>query len=129
MSSRFPSRLRESFQSLVADLGAADRSSFAFAGILDLIEALDRDSFDEVLAEPPRRELDAYWANYLAATIEQAAGAKAIVPPDWVASVPRLRDPVFGSKLASLRLHLLLESPPSFCARNIFIDAAVGDRV
>ena len=123
------SRLREDLQSLVSDLGAPDRSSFAFAGILDLIEALDPVRFGEVLAEPPRHELDSYWANYLAATIEQAAAAKGVVPPAWVAGVPRLREPVFGSTLESLRLHLLLASPPSFCARNIFIDAAVGDRV
>jgi hypothetical protein len=40
-----------------------------------------------------------------------------------------LTEPVFGSELQSLRLYLLTHSPPPFRARNIFIDATLGDRV
>jgi hypothetical protein len=36
---------------------------------------------------------------------------------------------VFGSDLQSLRLHLLTHSPPPFLARNIFVDATLGDRI
>jgi hypothetical protein len=40
-----------------------------------------------------------------------------------------LPQPVFGSELKALRLHLLTNSPPAFRRRNIFIDATLGDRV
>jgi hypothetical protein len=50
-------------------------------------------------------------------------------PPSWTRDVAPLDQPVFGSSLESLRLHLLMNSPPAFVERNIFIDANVGDRV
>jgi hypothetical protein len=80
-------------------------------------------------AELPGVALDPYWQNYLAATVEQAAAAKGAKVPPWTRDIPPLERPVFGSSLASLRLHLLVASPPAFAARNIFIDAALGDRV
>jgi hypothetical protein len=49
--------------------------------------------------------------------------------PEWTRSIAPLAEPVFGSELQSLRLYLLTHSPPPFRARNIFIDATLGDRV
>ena len=80
-------------------------------------------------AELPAVALSPYWENYLAATIEHAAARKNVTPPAWTAKVRPLEEPVFGSTLRSLRLHLLINSPPAFCRRNIFIDSSVGGRV
>jgi hypothetical protein len=46
-----------------------------------------------------------------------------------VREVAPLEEPHFGAPLQSLRLHLLAASPVAFKRRNIFVDAAVGDRV
>jgi uncharacterized protein (DUF1778 family) len=117
------------FQSLVEDLAASGQPSYAFAELLDFLAPLSADEYAAAVSEPPRAQLDPYWQNYLAATVEQAAAAKQAKLPGWTRDVAPLDTPVFGSSLESLRLHLLLNSPPPFVERNLFIDASVGDRV
>lgn len=68
-------------------------------------------------------------ANYLAATVEYACAARGIHAPAWTQDIAPLTTPFFGSKLISLRLHLLANSPPPFRRRNIFIDTSIGARV
>jgi hypothetical protein len=80
------------------------------------------------VAEPPP-PLEPYLANYLAAMVETAAHRADIVPPIWTANVAALTEPVFGTALPGLRLHLLLNTPPAFRRRNILVDSTVGDRV
>ena len=59
---------------------------------------------------------------YLAATAEELARRIARPPPSWIdAESRRLRRPWFASPLAALRAVLLLESPPGFRARNLFV--------
>jgi uncharacterized protein (DUF1778 family) len=117
------------FQTLVAELAASEQPSYAFAELLEFLGPLDAPSFEAAVVEPPAAALDAYWQNYLAATVEQAAAKKQAKLPDWTREIAPLAEPHFGSSLASLRLHLLLNSPPPFVVRNLFIDANVGDRV
>ena len=124
----FPSP-QVAFQSLVDALATSDRPSYVFAELLEFLAPLRADEFERAVSEPPQVELDRYWQNYLAATIEHAAAAKQARIPTWTRDVAPLEQPVFGSSLQSLRLHLLLESPPAFAARNLFIDASVGARV
>jgi uncharacterized protein (DUF1778 family) len=124
----FPSS-QQTFQNLVEELAAAGQRSYAFAELLDFLAPLGADAFEIAVAEPPKVHLDSYWQNYLAATVEQAAAAKQAKLPGWTRDIAALDKPVFGSSLASLRLHLLMNSPPAFVERNIFIDASVGDRV
>jgi uncharacterized protein (DUF1778 family) len=118
-----------SFQTLVSELAATAQTSYAFAELLDFLAPLEAEAFEAAVAEPPAAALDPYWQNYLAATVEQAAAKKQAKVPAWTREIPPLAEPHFGSSLASLRLHLLLNSPPPFVARNLFIDANVGDRV
>jgi hypothetical protein len=122
----------EDLAAAIAHLGetkpGSDRS-FTFAEILDLLGRLSREELAWAIGQPPARPLDPYWSNYLAATIEQAAAARDVRVPDWVKAIPPLEGPVFGSELTSLRLHLLIATPPPFAARNIFIDTALGGRV
>ncbi len=117
------------FQSLVDELAASSQRSYAFAELLEFLAPLGAEAFESAVAEPPQARLNPYWQNYLAATLEQAAATKQAKPPSWTRDVAPLDEPVFGSSLESLRLHLLLNSPPAFVERNIFIDASVGDRV
>lgn len=59
---------------------------------------------------------------YLAATAEELAGGRNFPVPAWTAAETRaLHRPWFGSPLAGLRAVLLLESPPAFRSRNLFI--------
>jgi hypothetical protein len=73
--------------------------------------------------------LSAFLRNYVAAMVEHACAQRAVTVPRWVRAVEPLSDPVFGSELQSLRLHLLTQSPPAFRCRNLFIDSSVGERV
>ena len=128
LSSVLPSA-QSRFASLLEDLAASDEPGYVFAELLELIDSLKADEFERAVCEPPEVELDPYWQNYLAATLEHAAAVKHAKAPGWTRDVPPLEEPVFGSSLASLRLHLLVNSPPAFIQRNIFVDSSVGKRV
>ncbi|MBM3888106.1 MAG: hypothetical protein FJ388_03165 [Verrucomicrobia bacterium] len=59
---------------------------------------------------------------YLAATAEELARQFNLPLPNWTNEDSRkLHRPWFASPLASLRAVLLLESPPGFRARNLFV--------
>ena len=59
---------------------------------------------------------------YLAATAEELARRFNLPVPAWTASDQRaLHRPWFATPLASVRAVLLLESPPAFRARNLFV--------
>jgi hypothetical protein len=104
----------------------------------------DGDSFDRCLAnfldefypepnaaalsdEPPflapaGRELGQVQDAYLAAVAEHLGYIYSFSIPAWVRSEDRkLHLPWFASQLAGLRAVLILESPPAFRARNIFV--------
>src|SRR5437667_3190754 len=102
---------------------------FALAELNSWLAELSRDELRKAVTSPPFPELNPYLSNYVAAMIECACARRRIAPPAWTGSIAPLPEPVFGSKLASLRLHLLTHSPPPFRRRNIFIDSSVGDRV
>lgn len=117
------------YQDLLRELSVADDPDYVFAALLDLIGAMSSAEIERVVSSAPGVELDAYWQNYLAATIEHAAAIKHAAVPSWTRSIAPLAEPRFGSSLESLRLHLLVNSPPAYARRNIFIDSSVGDRV
>jgi len=59
---------------------------------------------------------------YLAATAEELARQYNLPRPRWVdAETRKLHQPWFASPLAGLRAVLLLESPPRFRSRNLFV--------
>jgi len=120
---------RRAFQALVGELAASSQPSYAFAEILELLGPMSAAEYEIAVSEPPAVQLDPYWASYLAATVEHGAAARHVKAPRWTRDVPPLESPVFGSSLESLRLHLLVASPPAFARRNIFIDASLGGRV
>lgn len=126
----FPHRGR-TFQALAKALAAADSEArrFVLADLNDFLAGLGPAEFNQAVAEPPAARLDAYPANYLAAMLETAAHRLGVLPPPWTAEIAPLEIPVFGVPLPGLRLHLLLNAPPPFRRRNVFVDSSVGDRV
>lgn len=59
---------------------------------------------------------------YLAATAEELVRRFELPQPGWTAGDHRqLHRPWFASSLSALRAVLLLESPPAFRARNLFV--------
>lgn len=117
------------FQELVAELAGSDTPSYVFAELLEMLGGLSANEYDHAISQAPQVTLDAYWAGYLASTIEHTAALKNTQPPAWTRDVPALDEPAFGSSLQSVRWYLLTHSPPAFSQRNIFISANVGDRV
>jgi hypothetical protein len=115
------------FQDLVAACRGPQRASFALAELNSWLAGLGAGELPDALATPPTG-LTPYLANYVAAMVEYTCAQHDVAPPDWTRSVQPLAEPVFGSELTSLRLHLLAHSPAPFRRRNIFIDATIGDR-
>lgn len=128
LSRALPSaRLR--FLELVRALEDEEERRFALAEINGLLSGLSGPEFLDAVSEAPLGNLPPYWQNYLAALVEQAAHQKRIPAPNWLGEVAALEEPHFVGALSSLRLHLLRAAPIPFRRRNIFIDAAVGNRI
>lgn len=114
----------------VATLMRTSQKRAAYAEIHDFLTGISpRDWMNVLSTRPPLETLSAFDQNYLAAMVELAAAQKGVPVPAWVCDISPLSEPAYGVSLGSLRLHLLLNSPPPFRRRNIFIDSSVGDRV
>ena len=75
-----------------------------------------------VLLAPLFGELGRVQDAYLAATAEELARRFTFPLPAWTVGEPRqLHHPWFATPLAAVRAVLLLESPPAFRARNLFV--------
>ncbi|MBI5525084.1 MAG: hypothetical protein HY897_02040 [Deltaproteobacteria bacterium] len=75
-----------------------------------------------LLIEPSVGETGRVQDAYLAATAEELARAYRFPVPAWTAAEQRkLHRPYFASPLASLRAVLILQSPPAFRSRNLFV--------
>jgi hypothetical protein len=117
------------FRSCLEGCRDPDTARFALAELNRLLAQLTANEVREAVAQSPPAQLSAYMANYVAAMVEQACGQRAVPVPAWTRLIPPLIEPVFGSTLQSLRLHLLTHAPPPFRRRNIFIDATLGAQV
>ena len=74
------------------------------------------------LLAPQFGELGQVQDAYLAATAEELARRFGLPQPGWTVGESRqLHRPWFATPLAALRAVLLLESPPAFRARNLFV--------
>ena len=66
---------------------------------------------------------------YLAAVAESLAARQGWPPPGWVRGSTRfLHRPYFSIQGAAFRATLLLESPPAFRSRNLFVTANAMSR-
>ncbi len=95
------------------------------ANFLDEFYAAPTPSALEVappLLAPMDLEMGRIRDAYLAATAEELARRMNLPTPRWAAAEERrLHLQWFASPLASLRAVLLLESPPAFRSRNLFV--------
>jgi len=67
---------------------------------------------------------------YIAATAEELARRFNLPAPAWTMGEERyLHQPWFATQLAAVRTVLLLESPPAFRARNLFVSENALSRV
>jgi predicted transcriptional regulator len=119
----------ERFQALVVQLTRRPMDRFALAEIADFLRDLPAGAFRRAVCDAPRARLDPATLNHLAGAIELAARRRNLTSPSWTAAVAIPEAPVFGSSLASVRLHLLRESPVALRRRNLFMDASLDDRV
>lgn len=117
------------FHDLVRHCIGAESPGFALAEINSLLWSLTAGELRDAVASAPPTGLSPFLSNYIAAMVEYACARRAVSLPEWTYSVAPLTEPVFGSTLQSLRLHLLTHSPSPFRVRNIFIDSTLGDRV
>ncbi|MEZ4222930.1 MAG: DUF1778 domain-containing protein [Polyangiaceae bacterium] len=132
LSRVLPPPPRNHFVRLVNELArdaAPAPQRLALAALNDFLSSLAASEWESAVAMPVAAVLSPMSANYVAAMIETAARMKSLPVPEWVAAVAPLQQPWFASQLKSLRLHLLLHSPPAFRKRNLFVDASVGARV
>jgi hypothetical protein len=120
---------KEFHEILKALASGRSQSSFALADLNSLLSKLGPTELAPAIAMRPEVELTAFLANYVAAMVESACAKRGISVPAWTRKVAPLNEPVFGSGLKRLRLHLLTHAPAAFRRRNIFIDSSLGDRV
>lgn len=116
----------DAFVRLSAEVAAEAAWSFSLAELNDLLTAARGDEIERL----PRPAIeDPYRLNYVTAMVEMAAHRAGALPPVWTSAVAPLPAPVFIDPSLSLRVHLLINSPPPFRRRNIFIDSSIGARV
>jgi hypothetical protein len=119
------------FDAILRVLAGDEDHRYALAELNDLLCSLTRSDFPIALEAGAVgvRGLSRFLQNYLAAMVEQAADRLGVEPPPWVRDVQPLEHPHFTTPLRSARLHLLRSAPVAFKRRNLFVDAALGDRV
>jgi len=120
-------RLR--FEELVDALGDGADHRFVLAELNDLLSGLAGSEMTVATVDADLGPLSPFLANYVAAMVEQAAGAKGVAPPAWTSRVAPLELPYFAAPMRALRPHLLRSAPIPFKRRNLFVDATVGARV
>ena len=105
---------------------AADGADFSFL-LGDFLDEFYRRPNPEALAVEPavlaKRRPDGMILNaFLAATAHALANAQGWPGPDWAFDAGRyLHRPFFPIRAAAFRATLLLESPPPFRSRNLFV--------
>jgi hypothetical protein len=120
-------RLR--FEQLLTLLDDGADHGYVLAELNDFLSALAPAELAEAVAQADTARLSPFLRNYVAAMVEQASHQAHLRPPRWTALVEPLEAPWFAAPLVGLRPHLLRASPVPFKRRNLFVDAAVGDRV
>ena len=123
-----PDRLAK-WRELLRELARTDGSRIALAELSGWLAGLGAGELRGGLEAPPPAELSEVTANTVAAMVEHVCAAQGVAAPAWTRDIEPLARPQFASSLASLRLHLLTNSPAAYRRRNLFVDTAVGGQV
>jgi hypothetical protein len=129
MLDRLLSKPARAFAELTRRLARPGGAALVLAELHDLLARSTRADFVRMTESAPPLRLSPVLENQLAAMVETRASQLRVSPPAWTAEIAPLEQPWFASDLVSLRLHLLMHSPPAFKRRNLFVDATVGSRV
>jgi uncharacterized protein (DUF1778 family) len=127
--SRVLPEVARQFDDCVRSIARRQASRFGLAELNALLSRWTAPEIEAAVRERPSADLSPYVANYVAAMVELACARHGLQVPTWINDIPPLAEPVFGSSLTSLRLHLLTHSPPAFRRRNLFIDSSLGAQV
>jgi hypothetical protein len=115
-----------SLTSIPAELTRGTPMSIAMGNFLDAFYLFP---LGESLDEAPPPSGNATYDAYFAAVAETLARRYRLRPPAWAFEESRyLRRPYFANTAAPLRATLLLESPPAFRCRNLFVTSNALDR-
>ena len=115
-----------SLASIPAELHRGTPISIAMGNFLDAFYLFP---LGESLEEPPPPSGNATYDAYFAAVAETLARRYRLRPPEWAFDDSRyLHRPFFASQAPALRATLLLESPPAFRCRNLFVTSNALDR-
>ena len=117
------------FNECIVMCSEAPAPGYGLAELNSFLAGLTALEFSDAVECAPTVKLTPFVANYVAAMIEYGCTRSGIPTPAWTRDIAPLADPMFGTTLKSLRLHLLTQSPAPFRGRNIFIDSTLGDRV
>lgn len=120
-------RLR--FTELLRALADSKGDRHVLAELNDFLSSLAPLELPEAVQSADLARLTPFLANYVAAMVEQACYEAGVDAPRWAREVSPPDHPHFATPMKSLRLHLLAAAPVPFKKRNIFVDAALGDRV
>ncbi|HIJ82634.1 MAG: hypothetical protein HW380_3302 [Magnetococcales bacterium] len=93
-----------------------------YVPFMDFVDAFRRNAVSMVDPVPQTK-----FGLLLSAAIEHLCYEKRMQPPEWINDVPP-GDPWFVSGIESLMAISLVESPPAFRLRNIFVLANFLDR-
>lgn len=127
--SRILPQARNRFAEILDALRRDDEPRFALAELHDHLADLGQAQYADALDEADLEGLSPLLRNTVAAMVEEAGRRIGMDPPAWTREVEPLERPHFAVPFASLRPYLLRVSPVAFKRRNLFVDAAVGDRV
>lgn len=117
------------WRDLLRELVRSDGAPIAFGALSTWLAGLAASELRQAVEAPPPPGLSDYQTNTVAAMVDHVCGTRGVETPAWTRAVRPLRQPVFGSDLKSLRLHLLTNSPAAFRRRNLFVDTVVGGQV
>ncbi len=120
----------DELQAMIKTLARTPRArSHVLAELHDFLVAQDTAQLGQAITALDLSELGPFESNYVAAMIETACVHRDIPAPSWLSKIAPLADPWFATSLTSLRVHLLISSPPPFRRRNLYVDSTLGARV
>lgn len=101
----------------IADDGGASWKIWLF----NFVDAFRKDPNEELVQEPPIREMPPKVQALLASTVEMLCEETGVGIPAWCESVLPLSKPWFVSETENLKAMAITESPAHFRKRNLFV--------
>ena len=122
VASQGSGRVNNSMTAAAASIGIVEHGEASWPlWLFELVDDLRRDRNPELVAEPPVPALTTRCRVLLACTVEAICSELALKVPDWCWDTAPLPDPWFVAGVENLKVTALVESPPWFRRRNVFV--------